>query len=87
VRIRKSFVFFSTPADKYLIATTITTTMAVICRGSGRNLSPTGADRDGGRLDEAEAGRHEGQEEGAGLCPLPGHLCGWGEYVEVGDHL
>lgn len=59
----------------------------VICPGPGRNPSPTGADRDRGKLEEAEAGGHEGQEEGAWLCSLPGHLCSWGEHVEVGDHL
>lgn len=68
--MRKRFVFFSTPADKYLIATTITTVMAVMCRGPGRNLSPTGADRDGGRPEEAEAGdtRDRRKEPGFALC-------------------
>lgn len=59
--------------------------MAVMGRGSGRNLSPTGADRDEGRPEEVEAGRLEGQEEGAWLFSLPGRLGGWGERGEVGE--
>lgn len=66
--MRKSSVFSSIPADKYLITTTITTMMTIMCPGSGRNLSSTGADREmEGSLRRLRQGRR-GKRPGFALC-------------------
>lgn len=87
----KAFVFFSPNADKYLITTTINNSDRSKVLRPRPQPEPHGGRRRWRRgqeeEEEAEAGRPGGQEEGAWLCPLPGHLCGWGEYVEVGCHL